>query len=103
MAEIQIADAKLVGALWLYIHNGVAVRDHAGKMGACDQPHGNSPKPYIDITLQGGQGMYLLTAVVNGKIQEIATCGPDGTNITLTTWALQNGWIVTGKQIMNIS
>lgn len=102
MAGMQVGDAKLVGAMSSYMHNGIAIKDHGGQMGACDQPYGNSPKPYIDITLQGGQGMYLLLAVVNGVMREIATCGPNGTNLTLTTWASQNGWIVAGKRLMNI-
>jgi hypothetical protein len=97
--RMQVTNAKLVGAMWLYTHNGVTISNHGGNIGACDQAYGNSPRPYIDITLSGGQGVYMLIAVVNGVMREMATCGPNGSSITLTTWASQNGWVVRGNRI----
>jgi hypothetical protein len=94
-----LTDAKVVGAMWEYIHNGVVMNNQGGN-GAFDQPYGNSPKPYIDITFQGGRGAYLLIAVVDGVMREMATCGIDGSSLAPTTWASQNGWVVTGKRIM---
>jgi hypothetical protein len=99
---MQITAAKLVGAFWCYSHNGVTIDHHAGNMGAHDLPFGNSQKPYIDVNLQGGQGTYLVIAVIDDVIREIATCGPNVTNLRLTTWASQNGWRVTLKRLTYI-
>ncbi len=96
---MQVTDAKLVGAMSSYTHNGVSMLNHGGNIGACDQPFGNSPNPYINVALQGGQGVYMLIAVVDGVMREMATCGPDGSSLTRTTWASQNGWVVTGGGI----
>lgn len=102
MAKMQIADAKLIGALSSYTHNGVRIDNHAGNIGAHDLSSDNLPAPYIDVKLQGGQGVYLIVAVVDGVIREIATCGPNVSNLTLTTWASQNRWIVSPGRLTYI-
>ena len=48
-------------------------------------------------------GQYRVTAVVDGAMRDVAICGPDISNLTLTTWASQNWWIVQENRIMAIS
>ena len=89
-----ITDAKLVGTLRLYKHNG--------DIGACDRPYATSPKSYIDTNVPGGEGMYLIIVVVDDVIREIGIYCLNGSNLFRETVPpSQNGWLVTGKRIIN--
>mgnify|MGYP007096999654 FL=1 len=95
MTTMQLTNAKLIGALESYFHNGVRIVNHGNNVGAHDLSCGNTPKPYIDVNLAGGIGVYVVLAVIDGVIREMATCGPDVTNLTPTAWAAHNGWIAS--------
>lgn len=99
---MQVTDAKLVGALSSYSHNGVHISNRTSEIGDHDLPSGSSPKPYIDVNLAGGVGTYLVVATINGVIREMARCGPNVTELRLTTWASENGWILAEKRLTYI-
>ena len=99
---MQMIDAKLVGAYSSYTCNRVAMNNHDGKMGAHDLLFGSTPKPYIDVKLSGGVGEYLVIAVINGVIREMATCGLNVSHLKVTTWASENGWIRENNRLTYI-
>lgn len=98
----QLTGAMLNGFFWRYTSNGVAINSYNGERGNHDLAYGNSPSPYIDVALSGGVGQYTIWGVVNGVRQHMGTCGPDVSNLHLTPWAGQNGWVLAGNRIRYI-